>query len=101
MLAAEAALARTDVPAPIELGQLAWLAEFDRDDRDAAISELRDALVLTMTAADSGPLRETLRAWTTTAAVMRDPVRRAAHTGAVRETDSTEVFPPAVGDTER
>lgn len=100
LFAAEATLARTDTPTPVELGGLAWLAEFDREDRAEAIAELRNALVLTMTAEDPAPLREVLHAWATTAAVMRDPLRRAVHTEPTDDGDFLEVAPPACDDAE-
>src|SRR6266508_1548168 len=37
LITAEAALARSPVPKPSELGSLAWLAEFDSDDRAIAL----------------------------------------------------------------
>lgn len=98
LFAAEAVLARTDTPAPVELGGLAWLSEFDSDDRVEALTEIRNAVVLTVASEDPEPLREVLHAWATTAAVMRDPVRRAVHTGVADESDFIEVGGPQQSD---
>ncbi|AHH22245.1 hypothetical protein NONO_c74900 [Nocardia nova SH22a] len=94
LFTAEAVLARTSTPTPVELGGLAWLSEFDSDDRAEALSEIRNALVLTVTSEDPTPLREALHAWVTTAAVMRDPQRRAVHTEPGVESDYVEVGEP-------
>lgn len=94
LFTAEAVLARTDTPTPVELGGLAWLAEFDSDDRAEALAEIRNAVVLTVTSEDPAPLRDVLHAWVTTAAVMRNPIRRAIHTGAADESDYVEVDAP-------
>jgi hypothetical protein len=98
LFSAEAVLARTDVPTPVELGGLAWLAEFDSDDRAEALAEIRNAVVLTVTSEDPNPLREVLHAWATTAAVMRDPLRRAVHSGPVGKFDYVEVDAPQPSD---
>lgn len=91
---AEAVLARTSSPTPVELGGLAWLAEFDQDDRAEALAEIRNAVVLTVASEDPAPLREALHAWVTTAAVMRDSARRAVHIGAQTESEFVEVDAP-------
>ncbi|MEU4315085.1 hypothetical protein [Nocardia sp. NPDC024068] len=98
LFTAEAVLARTDTPTPVELGGLGWLAEFDRDDRAEALAEIRNALVLTVSSEDPAPLREALHAWVTTAAVMRNPVRRAIHANAAEESDFVEVDSPRPSD---
>ncbi|MBF6348493.1 MULTISPECIES: hypothetical protein [Nocardia] len=83
---------------PVDLGDLAWLSEFDSDDQAEALTEIRNAAASTLASGDSGPLREVLHAWETTAAVMRDPVRRAVHAGAVEEPDFLEVDAPQLSD---
>jgi hypothetical protein len=97
MYAAEAALKSPERIVPASLGQLAWLAEFDEDDRLEALAELRDAVSLTLVHQDPAPLRDVLRAWRTTAAVMRDPVRRAVLTSAPSDDDFVEVQEPVDG----
>ncbi len=94
IFAAEAVLARTGEPTPVELGGLAWLAEFDSDDRAEALDEIRNAVVLTISSEDPTPLREALHAWVTTAAVMRDPLRRAVHVEPGADSDYVEVGEP-------
>ncbi len=97
LFAAEAALASGIKITPAALGSLAWLAEFDVDDRLKALEELRDSLALTVAQADPEPLRETLRAWQTTAAAMRDPLRRAIHNGRPGGDDFVDVPEPVDG----
>ncbi|MGW4631814.1 hypothetical protein [Nocardia sp. NPDC004415] len=94
LFAVEAVLARTSSPSPVELGGLAWLAEFDADDRAEALAEIRNAVVMTVASEDPAPLREVLHAWVTTAAVMRDETRRAVHLGSAPESDFVEVDAP-------
>jgi hypothetical protein len=94
LFAAEAALKRSSDLKPSELGGFAWLSEFDDDDRAEAIAEIRDSIVTTIASADPAILRETLHSWATTASVMRDPLRRAVHTGAWDHSDFTEVTAP-------
>jgi hypothetical protein len=91
---AESVLTRTSDPNAADFGGLAWLAEFDADDRREALAEIRNSIALTVTSEDAGPLRETLHAWVTTASVMRDPMRRAVHTGKLRDEDFVEVGAP-------
>ncbi|NKX90649.1 hypothetical protein [Nocardia coubleae] len=98
LFTAEAVLARTATPEPVELGGLAWLAEFDPDDRAEALAEIRNAVVLTVASEDPAPLREALHAWVTTAAVMRDSARRAVHIGSPQDSEFVEVEPPRSRD---
>lgn len=97
LFAAEAALTSSEPVTPASLGALAWLAEFDDDDRREALAEIRDAVALAVAHADPEPLRETLHAWQTTAAVMRDPLRRAVLTSSPDDADFTEAAEPADG----
>ena len=91
LFSAEAVLARTDNPTAVELGGLAWLSEFDPDDRSEALAEIRNAVVPIVTSEDPNPVHEVLHAWATTASVMRDPLRRAVHTSGTDEADYLEV----------
>jgi len=93
LFAAEAALARTATPTSVELGGLAWLAEFDADDQADALAEIREAIVLVISTMDPEPLREVLHAWATTSNVMRDPLRRAILSGQPADGDFAEVEP--------
>lgn len=60
----------------LDLGPLAWLAPFEREDQQAFAAELQQSLVLSMSLRDSAPIRDTVHAWRVTAAELDDPVRR-------------------------
>lgn len=94
IFAAEAALARTASPNPVELGGLAWLAEFDEEDRREALRELRQAVVTALTSADPTPLRDALHAWETTARVMRDDARHQSLTAVPGDDEFIEASIP-------
>lgn len=98
IFAAEAALARTPHPEPVELGGLAWLVDFDADDRREALAELRGAVVAAITTDDPRPLRDTLDGWETTARVMRDRRRRGALLAVPGDDEFVEVHGPAVAN---
>lgn len=74
-LLAVAALSRGQVR-PAELGQLAWLAVFDEDDRAEFFDELRDALAVAEATRDAEPVETCLREWRTTARALSDPLAR-------------------------
>lgn len=77
---------------------LAWLVELDPDDRSEAIAELRDAIASAWSSEDPEPVRQTLHAWATTVAVMRDTLRRAIHTGTFTDDDFVEAVQPQSTD---
>jgi len=79
-LLAVAALARGHTR-PAELGQLAWLAVFDEDDRAEFFDELRDALALAEATRDAEPVETCLREWRTSARALSDPLAREILTG--------------------
>jgi hypothetical protein len=91
-LLAVAALSRGSVR-PSELGQLAWLAAFDEDDRAEFFAELRDALPVAEATRDASPVETCLREWRTTAQALSDPLRRETLT-APGEGDYAEVTRP-------
>jgi hypothetical protein len=66
---------------PADLGQLAWLAAFDEDDRTEFFAELRDALSVAAATHDAAPVETCLREWRTTAQALSDPLRHAILTG--------------------
>jgi len=66
---------------PADLGQLAWLAVFDQDDRTQFFDELRDALAVAEATRDAGPVATCLREWRTTAQALADPLARGILTG--------------------
>jgi hypothetical protein len=82
-VAALVALAATDrgVTRPAELGSLAWLADFDDDDRAEFFAELLDALSIAEATRDVSPVETCLREWQVTARALADPLRRAILTG--------------------
>lgn len=74
-LLATAALGRGQAR-PAELGRLAWLADFDEDDRSEFFDKLRDALALAEATGDAEPVETCLREWRTTARALADPLAR-------------------------
>ena len=78
---------------PADLGQLAWLASFDEDDRAEFFEELRDALSVAAATRDAAPVETCLREWRTTAQALSDPLRRAVLT-APGDDDYAEVDRP-------
>ncbi len=79
-LLAAAALSRGQVRLA-ELGQFAWLAVFDDDDRAEFFGELRDALAVAEAIRDAGPVETCLREWRTTARALSDLLAREILTG--------------------
>jgi hypothetical protein len=75
-LIAEAVFLRLPSPRPAELGEMAWLAAFDEEDRGDFFAELRDALSIATATRDAAPLDACLHAWRTTAKALSDPLRR-------------------------
>lgn len=72
----EALLHRSELPRAGELGELAWLRTFDRDDFKEFVSELHDALVAANADEDTAVLDECVKAWRITARQLEDPLRR-------------------------
>ena len=66
---------------PAELGQLAWLAVFDEEDRAEFFDELRDALAVAEATRDAEPVERCLRQGSTTARALSDPLAREILTG--------------------
>ena len=61
---------------PAELGQFAWLAAFEDDDRAEFFDELRDALAVAEATWDAAPVELVLREWRTTGRALEDPLAR-------------------------
>ncbi|HEX6472176.1 MAG TPA: hypothetical protein VF069_23995 [Streptosporangiaceae bacterium] len=91
-------LRRSSPPTANELGELAWLRPFDRDDLQEFLSELRDALIASSADEDTSALDNCLRAWRVTARQMEDPLRRAVLLGEHRSDDYEEVYRPHDGN---
>ncbi|GAA3819278.1 hypothetical protein CSO01_05260 [Cellulomonas soli] len=59
-----------------QLGDLAWLRAFDRDDLLAFVDELYDCLIAASADRDLGVLGSAIAAWRATAQQLEDPLRR-------------------------
>lgn len=68
-------LRKTELPRTGELGELAWLRPFDREDFDEFARELQEALVAASADEDTRVLDECIRAWRITARELEDPLR--------------------------
>jgi hypothetical protein len=91
-LLAAAALSRGQAR-PAELGQFAWLAVFDDDDRAEFFNELRDALAVAEATRDAYPVDTCLREWRITARALSDQMAREILTGPGND-DHAEVTRP-------
>lgn len=84
----------SSVPSARELGDLAWLRSFDREDMVEFLGELHDALVAASADKDSKVLEECIRAWRITAGQLEDPLRRSVLLGKHADSDFVEVAEP-------
>jgi hypothetical protein len=90
----EALLHRSDLPRAGELGDLAWLRAFDREDFQEFVSELHDALVAANADEDTAVLDECIKAWRITAGQLEDPLRRSVLHGGFTPEDYVEISEP-------
>lgn len=90
----ESLLHKSDLPRAGELGDLAWLRAFDRDDFQEFISELHDALVAANADEDTTVLDECIKAWRITARQLEDPLRRSVLHGTFVPEDYVEAREP-------
>jgi hypothetical protein len=74
-------LRRSELPRAAELGDLAWLRSFDREDLEEFVNELHDALVAASADEDSAALDDCIRGWRITARQLEDPLRRSVLLG--------------------
>jgi hypothetical protein len=75
VLRTEAALRHTDVrPSELPFG---WLLEFDDEDRQEFLNEIRDVLSVAQSTRDVEPVETCIRDWVQTAKALSDPLRRA------------------------
>ncbi len=74
-------LARGGQPTVGDLGELAWLRGFDRDDLQEFADELHQVLIASIADGHGEALDATVRAWRTTAKEIEDPLRRSILTG--------------------
>lgn len=84
----------SDVPSARDLGDLAWLRSFDRDDMDEFLSELHDSLVAASADRDTAVLESCINAWRITARQLEDPLRRSVLVGEHVDSDFVEVTEP-------
>ena len=90
----ESFLRRTELPRSSELGELAWLRSFERDDLEEFMSELHDALVAATADEDTVALDDCIRAWRITARQLEDPLRRSVLVGPHVPEDYVEASEP-------
>jgi len=90
----EALLHRNDLPRAGELGELAWLRAFDREDFQEFVGELHDALVAANADEDTSVLDECIKAWRITARQLEDPLRRSVLHGRFVPEDYVEAREP-------
>jgi len=82
------------VPTASQLGELAWLRSFDREDLEEFLCELQDAIVAARADEEAEVLDECLRAWKVTARQLTDPLRRSVLLRKNRSSDYVEVQEP-------
>lgn len=64
-----------------ELGDLAWLRVFDREDQRAFADELHESLIAGLADQDLSAVSDVVTAWRVTARQLEDPLRRAVLLG--------------------
>lgn len=90
----ESILQRTSDPGVIELGDLAWLRVFDKEELAEFLDELNSALVAADADRTIDALNECVNAWRTTARQLEDPLRRSILTGPMVKDDLIETGRP-------
>ncbi len=73
-------LARDRLPTVADLGDLAWLRAFDRDDLREFMDELHGVLIASLADETTDTLDDVIRAWRVTARELEDPLRRSVLT---------------------
>lgn len=85
-------------PTTADLGELAWLRSFDREDLEEFLSELQDAVIAARADENTAVLDECINAWRTTARELADPLRRSVLLDEYRASDYAEVARPDDGE---
>lgn len=80
LLRLQGLLSRDRLPTVAELGDLAWLRPFDRDDLREFIDELHEVLIASLSDETTDVLDDVVRAWRVTAREIEDPLRRSVLT---------------------
>ena len=83
-----------NVPSARELGNLAWLRSFNRDDIEEFLVELHDALVAASADRDPAVLERCIKDWRITARQLEDPLRRSVLLADHVHSDFIEVSEP-------
>lgn len=76
LLRLQALLRRDRLPTVADLGDLAWLRPFDREDLREFIDELHEVLIASLSDESTDTLDEVVRAWRITAREIEDPLRK-------------------------
>ena len=90
----EALLQRTPTPTVTELGDLAWLRVFDKEELTEFLDELHSALVAADADRSVNALTECVNSWRTTARQLEDPLRRSILKSSISKDDLVEVGRP-------
>lgn len=91
-------LERSEAPKASELGELAWLRTFEREDLGEFVSELHEVLIAASADGDAAVLDDCINAWRITARQLQDPLRRSVLLGSHSPEDYVEVSEPDDGE---
>jgi hypothetical protein len=80
-------LARPEAPSLLDLGDLAWLRVFDREDLLAFADDLQNALIAAFADSDTAVLDSEVHAWKVTGQQLQDPLRRSVLTSRLSRGD--------------
>ena len=69
-------LRRDELPSVVDLGELAWLRAFDRDDLREFADELSQVMIASLSDEATEVLDDVVHAWKVTAKQLEDPLRR-------------------------
>lgn len=86
--------AQERIPTVAELGDLAWVRVFDRDDLSDLADELHTALISALADQDTSLVGEIVDAWRLTARQLEDPLRRSILLSPTMQDDFVEVERP-------
>ncbi len=77
-----------------QLGDLAWLRGFDRDDLLVFLDELHDCLIAASADHDLTVLESAIRAWRATSQQLEDPMRSSVLLGRYKSNDYVDALRP-------
>jgi hypothetical protein len=81
LLRLQSLLQRDSCPSVADLGDLAWLRGFDREDLQDFAEELHQVLIAAISDQSADALDDVVHAWRVTAQEIEDPLRRSVLTG--------------------